>query len=208
MVESLDYFFTLVDQYGSLSYFAVFLLCFIETLAFVGTLLPGGFLVIAVGFFTIYTQLNIWYLIIVATLGAFLGDLFSYYLGTKGTHWFKHENKLLKLSHLEKAQIFFKKHGNKSVFLGRFIGIIKPIIPFVAGLSKMDIKKFIFWNLLSCILWSASHLYIGYYLGGSFQDIGKSKKMEAFLVIIPIIIVIVWIITEYRERILRLLRGF
>lgn len=202
----LDYFFFLVDQYGLLTYIFVFLLCFVETLAFIGTLLPGGFIVIAIGFLAAYTELNIWYLIIVASLGAITGDVISYYLGTKGTRWFKHENKLLKLSHLEKAQAFFRKHGEKSIFLGRFIGIIKPIIPFVAGLSRMNLKTFLFWNISSCLLWSISHLWLGYFLGNSFVELHITRKMEFLIVIIPLVIVIVWIISEYRERIIKIIK--
>jgi len=143
-----DYSIFVINYFGNWSYLIVFFVCFIETLAFIGTLIPGGFIVIAIGFLAVYTPLNIWILILVGTIGSISGDTFSYYLGTKGVRWFKYENKLLKLSHLEKGKAFFKKHGHKSIFFGRFVGLIKHIVPFIAGLSKMDFKTFFFWDAI------------------------------------------------------------
>ena len=195
-----------IETFGAWSYVIVFLICFVETLAFVGTFFPGGFAIIAIGFLSAYTTLSIWILVLVAAFGAIAGDCFSYYLGTKGTRWFKHENKLLKLVYLEKAQSFFKKHGDKSVFLGRFVGVVKPIMPFVAGLSKMDIKKFLFWDTLSGTLWAMLHLGLGYFLGSSFEELHISNTIKLLFVVVPLTIGIVWTVSEYRERIIEIVR--
>lgn len=136
-------------------------------MAFVGTLVPGSMLMYLVGFISSGGYLNIVTLIWFAAAGAILGDGLSYFLGTKGKRFFHNENRFLKLSHLERGEEFFRKHGPKSVFLGRFVGPLRPIIPFIAGLSRMDKKIFLLWNISSAFLWSASHLLIGYFFGGN-----------------------------------------
>lgn len=205
MTDAIYYFLPIIDQLGLWCYIVVLLLCFLETLAFIGTILPGGLMIIFIGFLAAWSPLNIWVLVLFAALGAIIGDSFSYWLGTKGTCWFKNENVLLKISHLEKAQVYFNKHGDKSIFLGRFIGVIRPIIPFVAGLSKMNIKVFLFCSIVGGFLWSASHLWFGYFLGNSVEELQAAKKTEILFVLIPIFIVIIWVVIERRNKTVKLI---
>ncbi len=151
---------------GMWGYWLVLLVSLLESLVLAGEIVPGATLVVFAGFLSAQGFLDIGDLIWFAAIGAILGDGLSFYLGTKGTHFFRSENKFLKAAHLERGENFFHKHGSKSIFLGRFIGPLRPIIPFVAGLSKMDKKKFLFWNIASAFLWSASHLLLGFFFGG------------------------------------------
>jgi membrane protein DedA with SNARE-associated domain len=100
-----------------------------------------------------------------AAVGAVLGDGLSYYLGTKGKRLFRPGGRWLDPAHLAKGEAFFRRHGSKSVFLGRFMGPIRGIIPFIAGLSAMDRRAFLLWNVLSGVLWATVHVLAGYFLG-------------------------------------------
>lgn len=157
------------EHLGVVGYWVVFLAAFLESLAIVGTFIPGAIIVIIFGFLSAEGYFDIGDLIWFVALGAILGDVISYYLGTKGKMFFRDENKLLRLSHLETGEEFFRKHGNKSIFLGRFIGPLRAMVPFVAGLSRMDIKVFLFWNITSGILWAIIHVLIGYFFGGTMD---------------------------------------
>lgn len=184
-----------LQNFGWLSYGVVFLVSFLESLAFVGFFIPGGTFVVFLGFLSAQGFFNPVFLIISAIVGAVLGDGLSYYLGTKGTSFFKNENKLLKLSHLEVGERFFSKHGNKSILLGRFIGPIRPIIPFVAGLAKMKKTKFFFWNVVSAILWGGAYVSLGYFFGASLPFIEHiTRKVSLYSVLAVIIVVIVWVL--------------
>ncbi|MBI4085341.1 MAG: DedA family protein [Candidatus Liptonbacteria bacterium] len=163
-----------LEDIGRMGYWLVLLISFAESIAFIGTVLPGTTLVVFSGLLAARGHFSLSGLILFAAAGAVLGDALSYFLGTKGVNFFKNENKLLKLSHLERGEEFFRKHGPKSVFLGRFIGFIRPIIPFVAGLSKMNKWTFLFWNISSAILWAIFYVLIGYFFGGALDIIGKS----------------------------------
>ncbi len=173
-MELVNFLEQMLGDIGRLGYWLVLLISFAESIAFIGTILPGTTLVVFAGLLAARGHFNVVILILFAAVGAILGDGLSYFLGTRGKNFFKNENKFLKLSHLDKGEEFFKKHGPKSVFLGRFIGLIRPIIPFVAGLSKMNKWTFLLWNISSAFLWAIFYLLIGYFFGGAIDTIGKT----------------------------------
>ncbi len=156
---------------GVWGYWLVLLVALLESLVFVGIVVPGAAFVVIAGFLSSQGYLDIGDLIWFAAIGAILGDSLSYYLGTKGTRFFHNENKWLKADHLERGKQFFHKHGSKSIFLARFIGPLRAIVPFIAGVSGMKKSRFLFWNIISAFLWSASHLLVGYFFGNAFTAI-------------------------------------
>lgn len=161
----------LLSHLGIWGYWLVLLFSLLESLVLFGVVIPGAVLVVFAGFLSSQGYLNIGYLIWFAAIGAILGDGLSYYLGTKGTRFFHNENKWLKANHLEHGKQFFHRHGSKSIFLARFVGPLRAIVPFVAGISGMKKNRFLFWNIISAFLWSTSHLLIGYFFGNAFTAI-------------------------------------
>ncbi len=172
-----------LESLGGLGYWLVFLIAFAESFAFVGNLIPGSILIYLAGFVASRGYMNIITLIWFTAAGAALGDVLSYFLGTKGKRFFREENKFLKLSHLEKGEQFFQKHGAKGVLFGRFVGPLRPVIPFVAGLSKMDRKVFLLWDISSVFIWTIIHLFVGYFFGGAI-DVVETWTTRAGLIIV------------------------
>lgn len=187
-----------IQHLGVLGYWIVLLISLAESLPFIGLIIPGTILVGLFGFFSAQGYLDIGDLIWFSAIGAILGDSISYYLGTRGTKLFRQENKILKLSHLESGGQFFKKHGNKSIFLGRFISPLRPIIPFVAGLFRMDKKVFLFWNIASGILWATSFLLLGYFFGSALNAIEIwSSRVGLFVLAVVVSVLIIRILVKY-----------
>lgn len=176
-----------IEHMGLIGYWLVLLVSFTESLAFVGEFMPGGILVILAGFLSAQGYWDLGDLIWFAAIGAILGDSLSYWLGSKGTHFFRNENRILKLIHLEKGEQFFKKHGAKSILLGRFIGPIRPIIPFVAGLFQMRQRTFLLWNIVSGFLWAAGYLLLGYFFGSAANIIEAWATRAGFFAFIALI---------------------
>ncbi len=200
-MELINSFLPAIKTFGDWGYWIVLLISLAEALPFIGLILPGSILVAFFGLLSAQGYLNIVNLIWFGAAGAILGDGIGYYLGTKGVGFFSHENKILKLSHLEKAEEFFQKHGNKSVLLGRFIGLLRPIVPFVAGLSKMDKKTFLFWNVIGGILWSATFLLMGYFFGSALPAVEKwSTGAGILLFSLLVLIIIIPIILRRKNR--------
>ncbi|MFA5188582.1 MAG: LssY C-terminal domain-containing protein [Patescibacteria group bacterium] len=193
----IDVLITILQKLQNFSYLLVFLISFVESLAFVGLFIPGTILTVFIGFLAGKGMFEISDLIWFAVLGAILGDGLSFYLGKKAKKFFKPENKIFKSSYLSRGEEFFKKHGHKSIFLGRFIGPIRPIIPFVAGIFKMETKKFIFWNVLSAFAWAMFYLFLGYFFGQAWQVIAAySTRASIFLLVIAIFLVLYYLLKE------------
>ncbi|HLP43672.1 MAG TPA: DedA family protein [Candidatus Nanoarchaeia archaeon] len=161
----------LLSSLGVWTYSLAFTASLTESLAFVGIFIPGTAIVMLAGFSAAQGVVHPVFLALCVALGAIIGDCFSYYLGTRGNSFFKEESVFFKKSHLDKSKIFFEKHGNKSVFLARFIGPLRPFVPFFAGVSKMNVRVFLFWNIVSAILWSATFVILGYFFGHAFRAI-------------------------------------
>jgi len=198
-----------IESLGGFGYWLVFLIAFAESLAFVGNLVPGSMLMYLVGFISSRGYLNIVALIWFAAAGAICGDGLSYFLGTKGKSFFRNENRFLKLSYLERGEEFFRKHGPKSVFLGRFIGPLRPIVPFIAGLSRMNKKVFFLWNISSGFLWAIMHLLVGYFFGSAI-DIIETWTTRAGLIIVSVVggLALLWILLKVSRPFFGFLKSF
>ncbi|MBN1325884.1 LssY C-terminal domain-containing protein [Candidatus Falkowbacteria bacterium] len=166
--ELLIYISALLPKISHLGFFAYWLVAgvtFLESIAIIGTFIPGAIIIAFFGFLAGQDYFDFGDLIWYAAIGAILGDIISYYFGKYGKKIFKPKNRIFKTEYLLRGERFFKRHGAKSVFLGRFLAVIRPNISFIAGLFKMDAKKFYFYNITSAFLWSLLYLTIGYFVG-------------------------------------------
>ncbi|PIR04206.1 MAG: hypothetical protein COV59_03415 [Candidatus Magasanikbacteria bacterium CG11_big_fil_rev_8_21_14_0_20_39_34] len=189
-----NHILALIQSFSIFGYLIIFFLAFFESFAFIGLIIPGSVAVIVGGFLVAQGTLDIGDLFFFATAGAILGDSFSFYMGKKGLITFKEENKIFKPSLLYKGEFFFKKYGDKSVFIGRFIGWVRPIVPFIAGVFNLDRKTFLLWNILSGIFWSASHIALGYFFGQAFQTLFKwSSRIGIYTGIIVVVFFLLYL---------------
>ena len=136
---------------------------------------------------------NIWLLWGLMVLAAFLGDTVNYWIGHYiGPKAFEMNNKFLKKEYLEKAQSFYDKYGGKAIVLARFVPIVRTFAPFVAGVGKMDYKKFIAFNIIGGLAWVSLFTWGGYFLG----NIPVIKANFHYLVLIIIAVSVVPIVIE------------
>lgn len=155
---------------GGLFVAAVFLIAFFEALVGIGLIMPGSVLTVFSGWLSFQGKAPIELVMAAAACGALAGDLLSYWLGARfGIHlwdWrvLKKRRHLLRL-----AEVFFIEHGGKGVFFGRFLGPIRGLIPFVAGASQMRPLPFMFYSVISGVLWGISYPGLGFLGGTSWQ---------------------------------------
>lgn len=167
----LDYLIDLVSRLGHWGYLIIFLGAMLESAAFLGVIVPGESLVLVAGFFAAQGLLDLDGLIVVVAVGATLGDSIGYELG----RWLGRPGLLryggrfgLHKARLDRAEAFFSRHGGKSVFLGRFVGFARALVPFLAGSSQMPYRQFLPYNALGAVLWSITIVLLGYFLGASW----------------------------------------
>ena len=172
----LNYLVNLVSRLGHWGYLIIFLVAALECSAFLGLVVPGESLVLVGGFFAGSGQLDVGDLIIVVAIGAILGDSIGYELGRYfGRSWLLRYGRWLSLrqAHLDRVDDFFKRHGGETVFMGRFIGFLRVLAPFVAGSSRMPYGRFLFYNATGAVLWSTAFVLIGYFVGASWDIVAK-----------------------------------
>jgi membrane-associated protein len=177
---------------------------FAETGLLIGFFLPGDSLVFISGLLCATNpnllNVNIIELILLMSLAAIIGNTFGYYFGKKvGEGLYKRKDSLLfKKRHLETTRSFYEKHGGQTLFLGRFLPIIRTFAPILAGVIKIDIKKFMLYNVVGALCWIGSIAGIGYFLGAKFP---QTKDYLGYIVIGLIIITsIPVLVTYFKER--------
>ncbi len=167
--------FDLVELIRTVGYFGVFTIVFLESGLLVGFFFPGDSLLFTAGFLASQGFLDIKILIAGCFFFAVLGDSIGYLIGKKlGPKIFTKDNSIFfHKKHLEQAQRFYDKHGGKTIILARFIPVIRAFAPVVAGVGKMDYKRFLIFNLVGGVLWAIGVTLAGYYLGSLIPDVDK-----------------------------------
>lgn len=179
----------------------ILFIIFAETGLFAGFFLPGDSLLFLAG---IYSELlmqqvslgndfaNVVLLSSMVSLAGILGNMVGYWFGVKGgtylynkedTFWFKEK-------YLLQSRDFFDKYGGKAIIFARFLPIFRTFAPIVAGIAAMDKKKFMFFNIISSILWSFSMIFAGHYLSALFLDtFGIDLKKHIEYIVIGIVLI-------------------
>src|SRR5450830_2042380 len=173
-----------LSQHPALALAAVFAAALLEAVAVIGTVIPGSSVVVVGGVLIGLQVLDPWWAALAAVTGATLGDGLSYWLGRR------YHDRLLGLWPLkkypalfERGQAYFARNGGKSVFLGRFLGPVRAIVPVVAGMSDMPVLQFTLMNVLSAVAWAGVHLLQGALFGASLQLAGAVSSRLLILLL-------------------------
>lgn len=182
---------------GSSYYLLLFLIAFGESLPMIGLLMPGSTLIVLAGFLVFQGKGYYLPILFCTAIGALLGDLLSYWLGNR------YGSKILQMRSFRKhhqlvkqSEQFFCTHGGKSIFFARFLGPIRGITPFIAGLSNMPGRPFIYYALISAILWGISYPGLGYLGGASWQQAESLTTRFGLLILLALAVTVI----HYRLR--------
>jgi len=200
MIPGID----LIEFIKLVSAIGVMAVIFAETGLMIGFFLPGDSLLFTAGFLTYSGLLNINIHVLVPMLfiAAVIGNSTGYIIGRKvGPRIFKKPDaKLFKKEYVQRAQDFYDQNGGKTIILAQFIPIVRTFAPVVAGVGKMDFRKFISFNIIGAIFWTGGVTYAGYYLGSWFESVG----LEIDQILLPMIVGIVLLsIAPIAHRVLK-----
>ena len=165
-----QYLAVFVQQYGFLTYAILFAIIFCETGLVVTPFLPGDSLLFAAG--ALSASLNTGgilspiFLIVVLSVAAIAGDTVNYFIGAYiGPKVFERDSRFLKKEYLDRTNAFYEKYGGKTIILARFVPIVRTFAPFVAGVGKMNYRRFITFNLIGGLLWVTIFVTLGALFG-------------------------------------------
>jgi undecaprenyl-diphosphatase len=158
---------------GGSAYLIIGVLAALEASAFVGLFVPGEVGVLAGGYIAYQGRASLIPMMIVATAGAIIGDSIGYEIG-------RHLGASIRRSRFgakvgeerwAKAENYLAVKGGRAVFFGRFIGLLRALVPALAGVSKMRYRKFLFWNALGALIWAPTLVGLGYLAGSSYKRV-------------------------------------
>jgi membrane protein DedA with SNARE-associated domain/membrane-associated phospholipid phosphatase len=174
--------------------FWVFVMSFIESLAFVGILVPGIIILFGIGALISLGAMDILPIWLWGSVGALAGDLISYGIGRR------YRSQLTEIwpfsrypKMLERGRDYFRKHGAKSVMVGRFIGPLRPVIPVTAGMLGLPPRRFLMVDIPACILWTPAYLLPGMLFGASLEVASEyAGRMSLVLIIAVVVLWLTW----------------
>jgi membrane-associated protein len=159
--------YTVIQDYGTWTYFILFLIIFCETGLVVTPILPGDSLLFAAGTFAASGALDVWWLVGLLSVAAVAGDAVNYaighFMGPKVFH--DEKSRFLKKEYLDRTHQFYEKYGGKTIIIARFVPIVRTFAPFVAGVGSMTYWRFASYNIIGGVAWIAICLFAGYAFG-------------------------------------------
>lgn len=191
---------------GQFGYLGVFLLIAIENIF---PPIPSEVILLFGGFMTTYTNLSIPLMVIAATLGSLLGAIFLYYIGKLlNKERLKRIvsgkiGKILRIKYedIDKADEWFDKKGNKTVFFCRFIPIVRSLISIPAGMSEMSMSKFLIYTITGSAIWNTVLIVVGSIVGENWTNIlGIFENYSHIVLILLIIAFIVFVFWFYYKK--------
>lgn len=161
----------IIEKYHNWVYVFLFLIIFAETgliiASFLMPFLPGDALIFTIGLLAQEGSLNIYLVIPLLIFAAILGDNLNYYVGKRFGDYIMNSEKdfFIKKKHLEKAKDFFDKNGKNSIIIARFVPVIRTIVPFLCGSTKVKYSTFLSFSMIGAFLWVGVIGLLGYNLG-------------------------------------------
>jgi membrane-associated protein len=184
----------IITRYGTLTYTILFVIIFAETGLVFTPFLPGDSLLFAAGAFAAIGSFNIISLLLLLFAASVLGDTVNYWIGHYfGKKLINNPKIPIEQKHIDKTQKLFDKHGGKAIFLARFVPIIRTFAPFVAGIGKMDYRKFLYYNISGGFVWVFGFTLLGYFFG----NIPSVKENFSILILVIILVSVAPIIIEF-----------
>jgi len=184
-----------IQQYSEWAWLIVFIIAFAESMAIIGLLIPGWALLLGIGTLIGADVLEFFPIVVSAYFGAVIGEYLSFYIG------YHYHESILKWRYLanhqdliDRTRDFFEKYGATGVFVGRFIGPIRAVIPLIAGIAEMPKRTFFWVNLTSGIIWAPLYLIPGILIGAAFNL--DREISNALILILLMLALVLWLVLK------------
>lgn len=190
-------FFDWLQIHPYLAGLMTYLVSFLECLVMIGFLVPGTVFMTAIGALIGIGILPFTPIVLWAIAGAITGDVLSFWMGRHYHHYTKNFWLFRRYPQLlRKGEAFFDKHGGKSIFFGRFIGPIRAILPFIAGMVRMPWRQFLIADVISAIAWAPVYMLPGILLGQASQQL-PPEVASKLIIFVVFILLFIWLVYAF-----------
>ncbi|MDA3629851.1 VTT domain-containing protein [Saccharopolyspora oryzae] len=194
----------IVQSLGPFALIGVCLIIFAECGLLIGFFLPGDSLLFVTGLFVAAGAIDtpIWLVCVLLAVCAFVGNVTGYWIGRKvGPAMFnKPDSKLFKREHVDKTHEFFERYGARAIILARFVPIVRTFITAVAGIARMDQRKFFSFSAIGGVAWTVSMTLLGFFLGNIPWIRNNLEAMAILIVLISVIPIVIEYVKNRREK--------
>ena len=199
----------LLDRFGAELFWISLVIVFVECGLFF-PFLPGDTLLFALGLFINAEKIDLFpggpvvellVAFVLLSVAAFLGNVVGYEIGRAiGPPLFHCDGRLLKRKYFDQTHEFFQRHGNKALVIGRFVPFVRTFVTVVAGVTRMERRRFFLWSAVGAVLWVGSILLIGYTLGQAFTSLGENIDKALIAILAFTVIPIAWEWVRHRRH--------
>ena len=193
----------LLDQFGSQFFWVSVAIIFIEC-GLLFPILPGDSLLFAAGLFIANgsIDINIAVACVIFSVAAFAGNVVGYEIGRAvGPPIYHRDGRILKRKYFDQTTVFFDKYGNKALVLGRFVPIVRTFITVVAGVGRMDRRRFFTWSAVGAVLWATGITLLGYFLGQAFPVLQDKLELAILAIVVVSVLPVLVEYVSHRRRI-------
>ncbi|MGI8694614.1 MAG: DedA family protein, partial [Geodermatophilaceae bacterium] len=164
----------------------------LEAAAFIGLVIPGEAAMLLGGVLAFSGRANLVVMMICAAAGAIVGDSVGYELGRRfgGPLRRSRLGRRIGPKRWDRAEAYVRQHGGRAVFLGRFVGVLPAMVPFVAGASRMPYRTFLPYNALGAVIWAPGFVYLGYLAGHSYRRIEQLAGRASLLLAAGLVLIV------------------
>ncbi len=191
----------LLDRFGETLFWLSLAIIFVECGLFF-PFLPGDTLLFAMGLFIAGDQISILpghhsldllLALVLFSVAAVGGNVAGYEIGRAiGPPLYERDGRILKRKYFDQTTAFFDKHGNKALVIGRFVPFVRTYITVVAGVTRMDRRRFFLWSFVGAVAWVVSITLLGYFLGAAIPWLGENIDYAIILILAFSVVPIVW----------------
>lgn len=187
----------LLKSLGPIAFWAVVAIIFAECGLLIGFFLPGDSLLFITGMLIAqgFIGMNIWVGSLILVLAAIIGNITGYWIGHKaGPALFRRpDSKLFRQEYVDKTHEFFERYGARAIILARFVPIVRTFITAIAGVGRMDFRRYMTFSVIGAVLWAGLVTIAGYFLG----NVPFVKDNVETILILVVFVSVVPIVVEY-----------
>ena len=196
---------TLLTSLGDIAFWVVLGIIFAECGLLIGFFLPGDSLLFITGLFIAsgFISMNIWLACLLLLTAAIVGNAVGYAIGYKvGPALFRREDsRLFKREYVEKTHAFFGKYGGRAIILARFVPIVRTFITAIAGVARMDFRRFMVFTAIGGIIWAVGVTLAGYFLGTIPLVKDNIEAILLLVVLVSVIPIVIEFVKHRRQRV-------